>query len=322
MLVERSLMAHPRRFRFGAELHAPFAGLTWAESVQRVEELGYSTLFVPDHFSEQYGPIAAMAATATLNERLHVGSLVFDNDYRHPVVLAKEMATIDLLSQGRLELGIGAGWKAADYEQSGIPHESPKVRVDRMIEAVKVLKGLFGGQPFSFDGEHYQINELAGTPLPHTPGGPPLIIAGGSRRMLRFAGAEAQIVGVNPSIHSGAIDADAARDGLADRMDQKIEWVREGAGDRFDELEINAWVAVASVTDDAAGFAELIAPGFGIAPEQALDALESPMTMVGTVEEISERLEMRRARWGFSYHVVRDEAVIEMAPVVAALAGR
>ena len=140
--------------------------------------------------------------------------------------------------------------------------------------------------------------------------------------MLRFAGAEAQIVGVNPSIHSGAIDADAARDGLADRMDQKIEWVREGAGDRFDELEINAWVAVASVTDDAAGFAELIAPGFGIEPDQALDALESPMTMVGTVEQISERLEMRRARWGFSYHVVRDEAAIEMAPVVAALAGR
>ncbi|MFN8051850.1 MAG: TIGR03621 family F420-dependent LLM class oxidoreductase [Acidimicrobiales bacterium] len=315
-------MAHARRFRFGAELHGPLPGLSWAQSVRRVQELGYSTLFLPDHFSDQLGPIAAMASAALLSDSLNVGSLVFDNDFRHPVVLAKELATVDILAGGRCELGIGAGWKRDDYDRSGIPMESPKVRVERMMEAVLVLKGLFAGEPFSFEGEHYRIDALEGTPRPHTPGGPPMIIAGGSRRMLRFAGRHAAIVGVNPSIHSGAIDADAARDSLADRMDEKVGWVREGAGDRFDDLEINAWVAVAALTDDAVGFADLIAPGFGIAADEAATALESPMVMVGTVDEIAERLEYRRDRWGFSYHVVRDEAVLEMAPVVEALTGR
>ena len=168
--------------------------------------------------------------------------------------------------------------------------ESPRTRVDRMQEAVLILKGLFADGPFSFRGEYYRVDELEGTPKPHTPGGPPLIIAGGSKRMLRFAGEHAAIVGVNPSIHSGAIDADAARDGLSDRMDQKLAWVREGAGDRFDDLEINAWVAVASLTDDATGFAELIAPGFGIPAEASATTLDSPMVMVGTVDEIAERL--------------------------------
>jgi len=140
--------------------------------------------------------------------------------------------------------------------------------------------------------------------------------------MLRFAGEHAAIVGVNPSIHSGTIDADAARDSLAERMDEKLEWVKQGAGERFDSLEINAWVAVASLTDDAVGLAELIAPTFGIPPEESQTTLDSPMVMVGTVDEIGERLEARRDRWGFSYHVVRDEAVLEMAPVVAAFTGR
>lgn len=313
-------MAHPRRFRFGVQVHGPFAGLTWAQTAQRVEELGYSTLFMPDHFTDQWGPIAAMAAAAACTTTLKVGTLVFDNDYRHPVVLAKEMATIDVLSDGRVEVGIGAGWKRVDYEQSGIVEDRPGVRVDRMIEGVAVLAGLFADGPFSFEGEHYRITELDGLPTPHTRGGPPLIIAGGSKRMLRFAGAHAPIVGVNPSIHSGAVDTDAARDGMADRMDQKFEWVREGAGNRFDDIEFNAWIPVAKITDDRAGFAELVAPAFGVPAEEAL---ESPMVIVGSIGEITETLEARRDRWGFSYLVIQDEAAaVEMAPVVAALAGR
>jgi len=311
---------HPRRFRFGAELHGPLPGLTWEESVRRVEELGFSTLFLPDHFQDQYGPIAAMAAAAVYSDTLRVGSLVFDNDFRHPVTLAMEMATIDQISKGRLEVGIGAGWKRLDYDQSGIAMEAPKVRVERMMESVRILQGLFGPDPVDFDGEHYRLSGVTGTTT-FTPGGPPLIIAGGSKRMLRFAGEHATIVGVNPSIHSGEIDAAAARDSLAERMDEKFGWVREGAGDRYHELEFNAWVAVASVTDDAKGFAELIAPGFGIAPDEAHTALDSPMTMVGTVGEICDRLHERRERWGFSYHVVRDESVLDIAPVVGQLAG-
>lgn len=314
-------MAHARRFRFGVQLHQPLPGLDWAGTARRVEELGYSTLFLPDHFGEQFAPIAAMAAAAAATERLKVGTLVFDNDYRHPVVLAKEMATIDVISEGRVEVGMGAGWMRSDYETSGIPMDEPRVRVDRLMEGVAVVKGLWGEDPVTLHGEHYRVTDLVGHPRPHSPGGPPLIIAGGSPRMLRFAGEHADIVGVNPSIHSGEIDADAARDGMADRMDRKVEWVKQGAGSRWDDLEINAWVPVVVLTDDARSVAEMVAPGFGLDPAHALDALESPMTMVGTAEEIAERLHERRERWGFSYHVVQNEAALELAPVVEALAG-
>lgn len=314
-------MPHPRRFRFGAELHRPFPGLTWAQTVRKVEDLGYSTLFVPDHFQDQLAPIAAMASAASLTSSLKVGSLVLDNDYRHPVVTAMEMATIDLLSEGRLEFGIGAGWKRLDYDQAGLSYDAPKVRVDRFMEAVGIIRGLFGPDPVSHEGEYYRVTDLVGSPQPHTPGGPPLLIAGGGRRMLRFAGANASIVGVNPSIHSGEIDSDAARDALADRIDEKFSWVREGAGDRFDELEFNAWISVAHLTDDPLEFAEMIAPGFGIPPELATGTIDSPITMVGNVGSLTEQLHSRRERWGYSYHVLGDEAALEMAPVVAALAG-
>ena len=139
--------------------------------------------------------------------------------------------------------------------------------------------------------------------------------------MLRFAGATADIVGVNPSIHSGEVDVDAARDGLADRIDAKVAWVKEGAGDRFDELEINAWVPIATITDDPAAVAAMVAPGFGLGDEDPAELLDSPMVVVGTVPELVDRLNFRRERWGFSYHVFQDGAALEMAPLVGALAG-
>lgn len=312
-------MAHPRKFRFGAELKGPFPGLTWQQTVQRVEELGYSTLFVPDHFQLQYGPITAMASAAAYSDTLHVGSLVFDNDYRHPVTLAMEMATIDEISQGRLEFGIGAGWKTLDYEQSGIPLDPPKVRVERMMEAVVAIKALFGPDPVDLDGEHYQLAGVTGT-VPHTPGGPPLLIAGGAKRMLRFAGEHASIVGVNPSIHSGEIDVDAARDGQADRVDQKLEWLREGAGDRFDDLEINAWtVAACSFTDDPKGLAAELAPFFGAA--DGAEVLSSPMSLIGNIDSLTEELNRRRDRWGYSYITISGDQARSFAPLVAALTG-
>ena len=179
---------------------------------------------------------------------LRVGTLVLDCDFRHPAVLARELATIDLLSEGRLEVGLGAGWKNLDYERSGIPMDRPGARVDRMIEHTAVLKGMFSPGPFSFAGEHYRIDELDGTPAPFREGGPPILIGGGAPRVLRFAGATADIVGVNASVLSGEIDVDAAQDAAADRIDRKIEWIREGAGDRFDDLEFNAWLAVVELT--------------------------------------------------------------------------
>ena len=250
------------QFRFAAELHRPFDDRSWADSVRELEALGYSTMFVPDHFSEGFGPIAAMATAAAATTTLNVGSLVLDCDFRHPAVLARELSTIDQLSEGRLEIGLGAGWKRLDYDQSGIPMDPPKVRVDRMIEHTQILKRLLAGETVTFAGDHYSIAGLDLIPAAHRREGPPILIGGGARRVLRFAGATADIVGVNASIHSGEIDVAAGRDALPERIDEKVEWVRAGAGDRFDQLEINAWLAFAEVTDDTATVADAIATLF------------------------------------------------------------
>ena len=312
-------MAHARRFRFGVQLNQAFDGCSWTESVRELEALGYSTLFVPDHVDSGMGPLTAMAAAVTATTTLKVAPLVLDCDFRHPAIVSRELTTIDLLSKGRIEVGLGAGWKAVDYSQTGIPMDRPGVRVDRMIEHTQVLKALWSGESVDFSGEHYEIAGLVGSPAPHTPGGPPVIIGGGAPRVLRFAGAFADIVGVNPSIHSGEIDADAARDAQADRIDQKLEWVREGAGDRFDDLELNAWVAASELTDDPLGFAEQIAPLFGATDGEEL--LSSPMTLIGNVASLIDELNRRRDRWGYSYIVVPGDHARAFAPLVAALTG-
>lgn len=311
-------MAHDHRFRFGIQLTRPLPGLTWSESARRVEELGYSTLFVPDHFGDQLAPIVALSTAAEATTTLKVGALVFDNDYRHPVTLATEMATLDLLSSGRVELGLGAGWMTTDYEQSGIQHDSAKVRVDRFEEAIEVVKGLFAEGPYSFQGEHYTITGLDGKPSPVTPGGPPLLIGGGGKRVLSIAARSADIVGVNPNLKAGAIGAETVNDALAAAVDQKLEWVRAAAGDRFDDIELNMLSFVAEVTDDSAGFAAILSDMFGAPAE---DILEVPAVVVGSLEEIRDTLESRRDRWGFSYYVFQGDAAEKMAPVVASLTG-
>ena len=310
------MTAHP--FRFGIELHAPFDGCSWADSVREIEALGYSTMFVPDHFDEGLGPLAAMAGAAVVTTTLRMGSLVFDCDFRHPAVLAHELATIDLLSEGRLEVGLGAGWKRLDYDRSGIAMESPKVRVDRMIEHTQIIKALFADEPVTFAGEHYRITDLPGTPRPYTAGGPPILIGGGARRVLRFAGAAADIVGVNASIHSGEVDTDAAHDALPERIDEKVGWVREGAGARFDGLELNAWLAAAEITDDTAAVAEVMGQLFSADPKEVLS---SPLALIGSTAECADRLRERRERWGYSYTVVPGEKARDFAPLVAKLRG-
>ncbi len=311
-------MAHPRTFRFAAELHEPLEGRSWIESFRELEDLGYSTLFLPDHFDEGPGPLATLGAAAAVTSTLKLGLLVLDCDYRHPAVVHRELATIDVLSEGRLEVGLGAGWKATDYEKTGIPMDRPGVRVDRLIEHTAVLKGLFAGGPFTFHGEHYTITDLEGTPAPHTPGGPPILIGGGARRVLGFAARHADIVGVNASIHSGTIDTDAAHDALPDRIDEKVARVREAAGERFDDLELNAWLSVAQITDDTEGVAALVAELFDARPE---DVLASPLALIGSEAEIGDRLRERRERWGYSYTVIPGAEARNFAPLVQSLTG-
>jgi probable F420-dependent oxidoreductase len=312
-------MAHPRPFRFGVQLSGADTGAEWADLARKAEDLGYSTLFVPDHFGDQLSPAVALTAAADATTGLRIGPLVLDNDYRHPVVVAKEAASIDRLSGGRLELGIGAGWMNSDYEESGMPMDPAGVRIDRLDEAIDVLEGLFRPGPFSYQGKHYQISELDGLPKPVRPGGPPLLMGGGGQRMLTLAARRADIVGVNPAVRSGRTDAAAAQDGAAAVTDRKLEWVRDAAGSRYDDLEINMLIFACVVTDDRASVIEAMAPLFGVPPDIVGD---HPHAWVGTVGQICDDLAARRERWDASYLVVQGpEAMDAAAPIVARLAG-
>jgi probable F420-dependent oxidoreductase len=195
---------------------------------------------------------------------------------------------------------------------------APKVRVSRMIEHARVLRALFADGACTFEGAHYRITDLDGTPKPYRPGGPPFLIGGGGRRLLTFAAREADIVGVNASIHSGEIDTAAAHDALPASIDEKVQWVRDAAGARLDALELNAWLSVAAVTDRAGDVAETLAQVFAATPEQVL---ASPLTLIGSISEIIDRLQERRDRWGYSYHVIPHDKIEEFSPVVARLAG-
>jgi probable F420-dependent oxidoreductase len=203
-------MAHAHPFRFGVQASAPMSGKEWSELAQRIEDLGYSTLTMPDHFGNQMAPMPALMAAAAATTVLRVGALVWDNDYKHPVVLAKELATMDLLSDGRLEVGIGAGWERADYDWSGIPYDPPGVRVDRFEEGLAVIKGHFTPGPFSFSGQHYTVSGLDGLPKPvqqHIP----ILVGGGGKRVLSIAAREADIVGINGTM-AAAIGPEARVD--------------------------------------------------------------------------------------------------------------
>jgi len=310
-------MAHPRRFRFGIQLSNAPSGADWAALARQAEDLGYDTLFMPDHFGDQLAPVPALMAAADATTELKVGALVFDNDYKHPVVLAKELATIDVLSGGRLEVGIGAGWMQTDYDQSGIPMDPPGVRVSRMEEGIAVIKGCFAAGPFSYKGAHYTISDYDGLPKPaQTP--PPFLIGGGAKRVLSIAAREAQIVGINPSIHSGRVDTAAAQNGAAEETDKKLAWVKEAAGDRYADLEINMLQFAGIITDDRKGTAEMMAPLFGL-PAEELGTY--PHACIGTTDEIVESLEARRERWDVSYIVFQGDTMDPMAPVIAKLRG-
>ncbi|MBV8980299.1 MAG: LLM class F420-dependent oxidoreductase [Acidimicrobiia bacterium] len=307
-----------RPFRFGAQVADSKPGKAWAELGRKLEDGGYSTLFVPDHFDDQVAPLPAMTWVAAATSELRVGSLVFDNDFKHPVVLAKEAATLDLLSEGRLELGVGAGWMTTDYEASGIPFESARVRIDKLEESVAVLKGLMSGEPFSFDGAHYKIDNLVGTPTPVQQPHPPILIGAGAKRMLSFAAREADIISVNFDLSPGAVNADVVATGTAELTAGKIDIIREAAGDRFDDIELSVTVFMAALTDDREQLAEMVAGSFGQPPELVL---ESPHFLAGTAEQIADQLEERRERYGFSYVVFGGGSHEAMLPVVAKLAG-
>lgn len=313
-------MAHDRKFRFAVMVPSAGSAEEFRETARRAEALGYTTLFVPDHFVDHpLAPIPALAVAAAVTSTLRVGPLVLGNDYKHPVVLAREAATLDLLSNGRLELGIGAGWMTVDYEKAGMTLDRPGVRIARLEESIAILKGLFGDGAFTFKGEHYTVTDLDGQPKPVQRPHPPFLIGGGAPKMLALAAREAQIIGINANLRSGdANSSDAANSLAPDPTDQKLQWVRDAAGDHFDEIEFQSLVGFVHLTDDRQGIAEAIAGGFGVSPD---DALLSPVTLVGSEGEMIELLHARRDRWQMSYHVIPQEAIDQFAPIVAKLTG-
>ena len=280
--------------------------------------MGYAALYVPDHFSDLPGPIAALTAAADATSRLRVGSLVFDNDYRHPVVLAKEAATIDLLSEGRFDLGLGAGWLISDYEKSGIPLDSAGTRIERMEEGLQIIKGLMAEGSFSFSGKHYQVKELDGTPKPVQKPHPPILLGGGGHRMMGIAARDADIVNINYNLQEGRINRKMVRTGMAGATDEKLAWIKEAAGDRIDALELSVTIFVATVTDDRDSIADAI--GAGLEMERA-EVLAIPHFLIGTVGQIVADLQARRERYGISYVILPGEVAEQVAPIVERLAG-
>jgi probable F420-dependent oxidoreductase len=311
---------HDRRFRFAVIVPKVGSATEFTEIARQAEALGFSSLFVPDHFVDHpLAPIPALAAAAAVTTTLRVGPLVLGNDYKHPVMLAREAATIDLLSDGRLELGIGAGWMTVDYEKAGMTLDRAGVRIARLAESIAILKGLFGDGPFSFDGEHYRVTELDGQPKPVQRPHPPFVIGGGGRKVLALAAREAQIVGVNANLRSGdGNSSDAASSLTSARTDEKIQWLREAAGKNFDDLEIQTLVGFVHLTDDRTSIADAMAKSFGVAPD---DAILAPVTLVGTESQMVDLLEARRERWHMSYTVVPHESMTQLAPIVSRLAG-
>jgi probable F420-dependent oxidoreductase len=306
----------PRPFRFGLSLAGFDHGHDWPETARRIEDLGYATMLVPDHLGDQLAPLPAVAVAAAATTTLRVGTFVLDNDYRHPVLLAKEAATVDVLSGGRLEIGLGAGWRKDEYDAAGIPFDRGPVRIDRLEESVAVLRGLWSGRPFTFSGRHYQVTEMEGRPVPLQPGGPPLFIGGGGPRLLALAGTTAASAGIAPRARpDGTLDAaDISPDAAAAKVDR----LRAAAGDRFDRLELNVLALVVEIVDDRRRRAEELSGRYGLTPDEFL---ASPHVVLGTVSEVVDDLLARRERLGVSYVTVPEPALEAFAPVVARLAG-
>jgi probable F420-dependent oxidoreductase len=316
-------MTHP--FRFGVQLSS-LPGAGWRDRIRQIESLGFSSVFWPDHFHPQWEPVAALAAAAACTERLVVGSLVYDVDYRHPVVLAKAAATIQLLSEGRHEFGIGAGWMESDYREAGMTYDRPGVRIERLGEALEIIRSMWEKEKTSFEGKHYRIDQVARAvePVPERP--PKIMIGGGGPRLLALAGRHADIVGINPKMVAGEIRPETPADLAPERVREKVGWVREAAaaaGRDAEAIELTALCFMVGLSDDPKPLREGLAKASGMTVEEVADC---PIFLTGPASEIRDRLEKRREETGISYVVISERALSDLAPfaeqVVKPLAGR
>jgi probable F420-dependent oxidoreductase len=310
-----------RPFRFGVQASSAGGADGWVDLARRCEELGYATLTMPDHYDDQLAPIPALMAAAAATSTLRVGALVLDNDYKHPAVLAKELATIDVLSGGRLDIGLGAGWMESDYTALGIDFDLPRVRVDRFTEGLEIIRRCMSGERFSFSGSHYTITDYTPTPAAVQSPCPPILIGGGGRRVLGIAARQADIVGINATLDAGRIGAEAFATMTPEAVDAKVDIVRAAAGERLADIELNVRVFLVNVTNDAADTAAGVEAVAGMLGVDEAMIRDTPFALIGTAGTIVDKLGAMRDRWGFSYVIVGAADVGPMSPVVAELTG-
>lgn len=313
-------MSEKRPFRFGMVTSSAPSRAQWIALARQAEELGYASFLLTDHFVNEFPPLVALMAAADATSTLRVGTFVFDNDFRHPVVLAKEVATLDLLSDGRFELGIGAGWHQSEYEQAGLPFDKPGTRISRLEEALHIIKQFFTQETVSFAGNHYTVTNLQAAPKPVQRPHPPVFIGGGGKRLLTLAAREADIIGLHLKANpDGTTDAFQHSEAA---LAQKVELVRQVAGNRFPELELNILLRNIVITDNRQQAAEEYMREKVRTATTVEQLLTSPYLFFGTIEALTEQIQRLHEQFGISYFVIGDEYRETFAPVVAHLAGK
>lgn len=319
-VIEEKGIGMMKPFRFGVNAWHATSRAEWAQKARKLEDLGYATLTVPDHLADFLAPIPALVSAAEATTHLRIGTMVLNNDLRHPVLLAREAATVDLLSDGRLQLGLGAGHMQAEYDQAGLGFDAAGTRVARLAEAVAIIKELLRGEPVTFTGQHYRVSEHQSYPLPVQRPHPPLLIGGQGRPLLTLAAQQADIVGLTGfTLRRGGTEPDMSG-WKAARIEERIALIREAAGERYEHVELNALVQRVIVTDHPHRAAEELTSRWPqLSPE---DILECPYVLIGTVDHIVEELQRYRECWGISYYVTFESYRDDFALVVARLAGR
>ena len=319
-----------RPFRFGLQSYAAKSPGDWRDQARRAESLGFGTFSVADHVIgpgpalaatnhpvQDVAAVPAMAVAIEATDTIRVGARVFCVDYRQPVMFAKELATLDFFSEGRLEIGLGAGWLQGEYEAMGVQWDRAGIRLDRFEETIALIRAHLGEGDVDVVGEHVHATGFDGVPKPPH-GMPPIMIGGGSRRVLGIAGREADIVSLNFDNRSGKLGPDGIGSSTAELTDEKIGWIRAGAGDRFDDLVIEIGAYFTIVTDQRDTTLDQMAPMFGLEPAQLADL---PHALIGTVDSICEQIIERRERYGISYITFGQSVVDDVAPIVERLAG-
>ena len=323
-------MTTPRPFRFGLQSYAPTSGAHWREQARRAEELGFSTFSLADHVIgpgpalaatghpvQTVAAIPAMAVAAEATSTINIGSRVLCTDYRNPVMLVKELATLDFFSDGRLEIGLGCGWLENEYLAMGVPFAPASIRLDRLEETIALLRASFADGELNQAGTHVHAVGFEAVPKPVRRPSPPLMIGGGSKRVLGIAGREADIVSLNFDNSSGKIGPAGVGSSTAARTEQKLDWIRAGAGDRFVDLELEIGAYFPVVTDDDETLGKM-AGMFGLAPDEFA---EHPHALIGSIDAICDRLVERRERYGISYVTFGATVMESVAPIVARLSG-